>query len=424
MVKKYLRLDGGKLAAAEVKEELKSEPKSVSEEEQKDQNLTEPAKEETVEIKTGSLSSLPGEMFNLSINTVEKAVGKPLYKSGDKLMLEGEAVYQAVAGGSGVNTNTDAADDTNDDEVFLESNPNAPIYDAGSPDTPLRADQYHSHSFFNEAGVSPPGMDPVLQANTLLQTFHGALKSAQKEVHKEAEDAMGLIARNLRAVESRSLKCLEREMSVERREAELLRKENNLKRPRDNYQFPSFPMSMAEMDRNGIVDLYRPVFGAKKQKLDYDGLVGRITSTNKRGKPYFTYVDDAYTPAIVKARPDYTLVPAHHAQMPWLHRGAHKLQARHAEMNGRSWRSRPGQAERYEGRYEDPRSSRGPGGYKKKPRGRFYDPMPRSHCKPNRGHKREDDGDDEDHSRGQRTGGRRERCHSNVMIRNNVRVNH
>lgn len=90
------------------------------------------------------------------------------------------------------------------------------------------------NSIFNEGGVSPPGMDPVLQANTLLQTFEGALKSAQKEVSKEAEDAL------------RSLKCLERELTVERREVELMRKESNLKRPHSNIPFPSFPMSIKD----------------------------------------------------------------------------------------------------------------------------------------------------------------------------------
>ena len=65
----------------------------------------------------------------------------------------------------------------------------------------------------------------VLQANTLLQTFEGALRTAQKDVASQAQEAMGARARNLRDVEGRVLRCMERELAVERREAGQERRE-------------------------------------------------------------------------------------------------------------------------------------------------------------------------------------------------------
>ena len=52
---------------------------------------------------------------------------------------------------------------------------------------------------------------------------------SQEEVRSQAQNAMGAITRSLREVEDRSLRCLEREMALQRREARLEERENTLR---------------------------------------------------------------------------------------------------------------------------------------------------------------------------------------------------
>lgn len=377
--KKYLGMNGGKLTAEEIEERIKKERKST---------MTDPAPEP---VKTPSKSSLPEDMFNLSLNTVVKAVGVPKHKSEDELKMDDGPTNHH----KGATRGDWGAED--EEDVFLENDPTAPILDGGSPDV--------SMSFFNEMGVSPPKNNPLLAANTILQSFEGAVLTAQKEVTKEASEAIEEITRNLREVESRSLKCLEREMAVGRREARLdqLAGYQGQKRPRGlNW--------MEEMERNGIVRISnpkRPRYG-EAPKVE---MIGRITNYNKRGKPYFTYVDDTAVPAVLRSRPDYTLVP----YMPWLHKGMHRLQARSAA-------EKRGRGDNDDWRWDDPRTGRGPGGYKKKKDWRKFNQPATDTCRP-KGGQNPNHHDDEDEGGPPRYQGRG-RCHSNVMIEQNVRVNH
>ena len=141
-----------------------------------------------------------------------------------------------------------------------------------------------------------------------------------------------------------------------------------------------------------------------------------------RGKPHF-YVDDAVAP-----------IPPHmmeYRMVPWLHKGSYRLQATSREMRRKG--GEPNQTPADEGlpdlvgddddwRFDDPRTSRGPGGSKKKRRRRNwnYNQPPTDSCKPRRRNHKDDQDEDPRPPRYQG----RNRCHSNVMINQNVRVNH
>ena len=103
-------------------------------------------------------------------------------------------------------------EDQNDDEVFdpvfLERDVSAPIKD-------VEADE----------AVSPPLGTPAQQ----FMSFQGVMQAAQNEVNTQARQAMGSIARNLREVEGRSLRCLEREIALQRRETALAKREEEVR---------------------------------------------------------------------------------------------------------------------------------------------------------------------------------------------------
>ena len=394
--KKYLKLKGSKLTA-EVEDEKPT--------------MTEEVKTERPSIDGGEdPGKLAGEMGNLSINTVEKAVGKPKHQSDGTLTLEENTTNPA-----GASLRTNWADDDDftgdDDNVFLEQDPTAPIFDGGSPDS--------DKDFSLVGGASPPRNTPLLAANAILQTFEGAVRTAQQEVSKEASEAIKVISNNLRAVERKSLVCLEREMAVARREHQLRAMEDarrarsrSQKRPRGQNQ--GFSEDEATRYGTRLSRSKKPRYG-----LDTD-VVGRITNYNKKGKPYFTYVDDAAAPYALKSRPDYKVVP----NVPWLHKGGYRLQARAAEQ---FWAREKAMRDEEEmpdlidedWRFDDPRVSRGPGGYKARRRNRYQPPT--GTCKPKYGLRRDYD-DDNGPPPPPRNG--RSRCHSNVLINQNVRVNH
>lgn len=394
--KKVLKLKGAKLTA-EVEEEKPTKTEEVKTERPSIDGREDPG-------------NLAGDLGNLSINTVEKAVGKPKHQSDRTLTLEESADNPAAAS---LKTDWAADDDytVDEDNVFLEQDPTAPIFDGGSPDSDKDLNHWN--------GASPPRNTPLLAANAILQTFEGAVRTAQDDVVKEAGEAIKVITNNLRAVERKSLVCLEREMAVTRREHQLIAMEEarrarsrSQKRPRGQNQ--GFQEDETSRYEARLSRSKKPRYG-----LDSD-VVGRITNYNKKGKPYFTYVDDAAAPYELRARADYKVVP----NVPWLHKGGYRLQARAAEMFWAKEKEMMDEDEmpdliEDDWRFDDPRVSRGPGGYKARRRNRYQPPT--GTCKPRYNGRR-----DHDDSNGPPPPPRygRSRCHSNVMINQNVRVNH
>ena len=140
----------------------------------------------------------------------------------DQIVSQNEAepspTMEALMGGMKIEENSNGArrlpegfdpDDDVFEPTFVEENPTAPIMDVEE----------------EEETVSPPAGNPLQQA----MTFQSIMNAAQAEVRTQAQEAMGSIARNLREVEGRSLRCLERELALQRREARMEERENELR---------------------------------------------------------------------------------------------------------------------------------------------------------------------------------------------------
>ena len=355
-----------------------------------------------------------------STNTAEEDENKPDVKKEDEKISVGQ---DGLAGLGNMSLDENVFE-PEADPIFLERNPNQTIHDGGSPD----------RSVSMSSAKSPPRNDPVEAANMILATFEGALKEAQADVSKEASEAIESINRNLREVQKRSLVCLERELAVERREARMERERVRM-------------MEMEMMSSKRPRGLWRPEddfrgnnYRAKRPRYgDFPDLPGKRL-------PFANFVDDAAYNAVgydygnernknyARRRNDYDR--AGREDIPWLHKGSRRLLARSEERRrfrgAREEADMPALEEEDDNdwRFDDPRKSRGPGGYKKRRGGRgkkarFFQQPPPHGCKPRRD---EDDGDDDDHHHGgagpRRNGRQRDRCHSNVLIKNNVRVNH
>ena len=319
---------------------------------------------------------------------------------------------------------------TNDDEEvfipdteFLEADPNARIVDVES---------------------SPPRGTPAEQ----FEQFSNVMKAAQVDVTNQALEAVGSIARNLREVEGRSLRCLEREIQLRRRESEIrereakvvekekellarkrdmpvswnswgkgrgrVEKRSRWSRPatppspnRDQDFYPRNQMLLPLQNKKGkrslmfVDDISKP--------LDVDGFIREITPSSVpwlRGRKF----GHQQMSAAHSRDPDYTRVPYNYREGGnRMSRGLVKGSKRVAGADADDWRNLP--------------NGRGPGGSKKKPRRRSRSRGPRrgdGGCNADKISERRRRDDDEDPPEVARN--TRARCHSNVYIRQNVNV--
>ena len=172
--------------------------------------------------------------------------------------------------------------DEEDDDVFhdevrepvLLSNPNAEIRDGGSPDL-----------------VSPERGTETQQ----FETFSGVVAAATAEVANQAQSALANIARNLREVDGRHLRCLEREISLKRREAELSAREKEME---------AREVELRSMPRDIPVSWSASHFrGGKRGPGFARGAAGGLRMprgvtplVNKKGKKSLVFVDDFSMP--------------------------------------------------------------------------------------------------------------------------------
>ena len=327
------------------------------------------------------------------------------------------------------NLGLDQKDEVQDDDnVFPEpvmlSNPTAEIRDGGSPDP-----------------TSPERGTPAQQ----FETFSGVVAAATAEVANQAQTALANIARNLREVDGRSLRCLEREISLKRREADLQEREAAIQRreaearaaPRD---IPvSWSASHLSFGKRGQT----PHIERRESRRPYPGLrmpLGVTPLVNKKGKRSLCFVDDMSMP-IDEAGFIRKVIPSN---MPRIDLGGKPGNAWRTPMRknfplltqDQRWKEARAMynhgeelddLEAWGFKRDDAPVGRGPGGKKRgrnwkngKGRKRFRGAET---CRPMR-EERMEDKDDEEGPPEPRTSnhGQRERCHSNVFIRQNVNV--
>ena len=149
---------------------------------------------------------------------------------------------------------------------------------------------------------------------------------------------MGAIAKSLREVEGRSLRCLEREMAIQRREARLEERENDL-RIRE-MRARSMREAINELDDMPPLESTQERIPKHKQRVarnmrtifPFPAMEMRrvpfpMRFVNKKGKEYYCYVDDVSAP-IDKAGFIREVWPAREPpvkfnntrNVPWLHK--------------------------------------------------------------------------------------------------------
>ena len=348
------------------------------------------------------------------------------------------------------------------DNVFLENDPNAPIRDVSS---------------------SPPRGTPGQQ----FDQFSSVMEAAQLEVTNQAKEAIGSIARNLREVEGRSLRCLERELQlqrrermVEEREARVRNRERDLqdrrrdvpvswsnrgfnkggrgrveKKPKSRweraspptpeergpapFQFPDAPFQFQPIapPPPAPFPVPFPAFHNLPPPCPTRPAPNNYTILeNKKGKRSLVFVDDFvrevgdkenFIREFMPAGPRIPLVsrmeamermgtksaPVNYREVPYdyrreRNRGERRNIRRRSESDEEEVRTKPP-------------VGRGPGG-KKQRRGRYPKFPETDNCGAGRNKERRRRDDDEDPPEAARSMGMRGRCHSNVFIRQNVNV--
>ena len=319
-----------------------------------------------------------------------------------------------------------------DDDVFeptfLEQNPSAPIMDVEE-----------------EEAVSPPAGTPAQQ----YMSFQSVMSAAQSEVNqakddvaKQAQEAISTIARSSREVEGRSLRCLEREISIQRREAALVEREeelrereralriNNQRDPRLNFGNPKGRHRAAKNPRM----LFPPPACYDEPRYEPPRRPGLVRFVNKKGREYFryAYVDDAVgaEPAgananyIKEMRPvRYNGPPRFGRNTRWFREALNKETAERWTGVKSLYKHEGDQNKDSDSEEErNPRDPRkrtrrgGRGGVRAK---RFKDG---GACNPEHHGVKRRRGDDDDGEGPPEAREARPRCHSNVFIRQNVNV--
>ena len=332
-----------------------------------------------------------------------------------------------------------------DDEVFIphdeftEQDPNAKIVDVSG------------------SGSSPPRGSPVQQ----FEQFTSVMRAAQVEVNNQAKDAIGSIARNLREVEGRSLRCLERELAIQRRESALREREAVVTEREEQLrvrrsEVREMPVSwnnwgkgrgkIAKKTRWGPA---RPATPQPTSPMEVSPVRQVLMPLkNKRGETSYMFVDDISRPV---GGDDFIreVVPS---SIPWLHRRKFNMEElRESRQFGLNQISRPKPFDKQGMRFDytrvpynyndgkddagsrkrrnsdddgrNPPKGKGAGGSKRrgkrsKSNANHYKGAPScNHEKIGERRRRDDDEDPPETSRSFRP-----RCHSNVVIRQNVNV--
>ena len=417
--KRILKLNGDKLSAVEDNsKEVKQEKKSTSNEGAEAGAITrsqlDRRNEASREVLDGLFAPKKEEKRE---SEVAANMMEGLSLSRPKSTMEDEVFEEDMFRETG--------DEALRSPVFLERDPNAEIFDGGSPDCVEKP-----------SVSSPPRGSPPQQA----EMFQSIIQAAQAQVAEQAKVAMEAISRNLREVTKRNLEIMERELVVREREAGLERREKE-RRWRD--EMPRNEKREVPMDWSWSRGGVRAGGRAKRPRLSGmfdrtlvqdDMPLGVVPLVNKRGKRSFMFVDDVSQP-LDKDGFIREFYPTNMEAPRWLHKGPDRLGKKMSRGekilrmrrfqnqepmpdlesdsdNNEDWRKPNHQAPQ----------GRGPGGRKGRGRGRWARRFrPRETCNP-----KQDQGparkDDDEGPPEQREVSGRFRCHSNVFIRQNVNV--
>ena len=290
------------------------------------------------------------------------------------------------------------------DDVFLESNPGAPIKDISTDEaSPPRAEEM-----------------PVLVSDE-ADMLYKAIRGAQEEVSNHAKVAMGSINRNLMDVEQRSLRVMRKEQEIAARERDLQRREDIMRmrcnaRREERRKAREVPTSweLRTPPRQGPAR--GPGFFSRGKRSARRGRskVGLLPVENKKGFKSWLFVDDAAMQMVPGGTNDDYRIVDYEVAEPWLKQGYNKVKGLHKSQPWSTWRKAEGDSsDENDWRFDNPERKRGR--RRGRARGRKLNLRPRETCNDpdqmfsNMQNDRKDDEDDRGQCRG-------------VYIRQNVNV--